>query len=307
MIRVLVTGGAGYLGTVICGRLLDRGYAVTALDSLMYGRQSLLHLCSRPNFDFVRGDVRDEGVLKPLVASHDVLIPLAAISGAPACDRDPRVAREINYEAIALLNRLRSPSQPVIFPCTNSGYGTKSGEFHCTEDSPLEPISVYGVTKVEAERLLLDSENTLTLRLATVFGVSPRMRLELLVNNFVWKAVVDGYLVLYEKHFKRNFLHIEDAADGFLYCLENFERLKGRTYNLGLDAANMTKEELALKIQEHVPGLYLHFAEVGTDPDKRNYLVSNERLRQAGFEATRSLDLGIEQLLLSYRMLKDVL
>lgn len=304
--KVLITGGAGYLGSVISHRFLEAGHEVTVLDNLMYGQsRSLLHLCSRPGFDFVRGDARDEATLRPLIARHDVLVPLAAISGAPACDRDPRLAREVNFETVELLNRLRSPEQRVIFPCTNSGYGTKSGEVFCTEETPLEPISVYGVTKVQAERLLLESENTVTLRLATVFGVSPRPRLELLVNSFVWKAVTDGYLVLYEKHFKRNFLHIEDAADGFLFCLDHFERLKGRPYNLGLNEANLSKEELALKIREHVPHLYLHFAEVGSDPDKRNYIVSNERLKNAGFEARHTLDEGIQQLLKSYRMLRD--
>lgn len=305
--RVLVTGGAGYLGSVLCGRLLARGFRVTALDNLMYGQNSLLHLCGHPDFDFVMGDVRDEALLKELVPRHDVLIPLAAISGFPACQKDPRLAHEVNLDAIALIDRLRSPQQRVVFPCTNSGYGTKSGDVFCTEDTPLEPISVYGTTKVEAERLLLERGSAVTLRLATVFGVSPRPRLELLVNNFVWKAVTDGYLVLYEKHFKRNFLHIEDAADGFLFCLDHFDRMQGRPYNLGLNEANISKEELALKIQEHVPGLYIHCAEVGTDPDKRNYIVSNARINEAGFVARHSLSEGIEQLLKSYRILTSTI
>ena len=306
--KILITGGAGYLGSVMTPNFLDRGHEVTVLDNLMYGqRTSLLACCNRKGFDFVRGDVRDERILKDLIPKHDALIPLAAISGAPACDRDPVLARQVNQEAVEALNRLRSPEQVVVFPCTNSGYGTKSGAVHCTEETPLEPISVYGVTKVAAERNLLESPNTLTLRLATVFGVSPRPRLELLVNQFAWKAITDGYLVLYEKHFKRNYLHILDAADGFAWCLDHFDAMKGTCYNLGLEDANLSKEELALKIKEHVPNLYIHSAEVGRDPDQRNYIVSNEKILKAGFAARRSLDEGLRQLLTSYRMLRDVL
>jgi len=307
-LKILITGGAGYLGSVMTPSFLDQGHEVTVLDNLMYGqRTSLLACCNRPGFDFVRGDVRDERILNELIPRHDVLIPLAAISGAPACDRDPVLARQVNQEAVETLNRLRSPQQRVIFPCTNSGYGTRSGEMFCTEESALEPISVYGITKVAAEKSLLESPNTLTLRLATVFGVSPRMRLELLVNQFAWKALVDGYLVLYEKHFKRNYLHIQDAADGFAWCLDHFEDMKGTCYNLGLQDANLSKEELAVKIKQHVPHLYIHSAEVGRDPDQRNYIVSNEKMRLAGFEARRSLDEGLRQLLVSYRMLRDLL
>jgi len=303
--KVLITGGAGYIGSVLTDLLLREGYAVTVLDSLMYDRCSLFGVCSHPDFAFVRGDVRDDRVLRDLIPKHDLLVPLAAISGAPACDRDPIAARAINQDAVVRLNELRSPDQPVVYPCTNSGYGTRSGDVYCTEETPLEPISVYGVTKVEAERVLLSSPNTVTLRLATVFGVSPRMRMELLVNQFAWRAYTDGFLVLYEKHFKRNFLHILDAAEGFLFCLRNFDRLKGRPYNLGLNEANISKEELALKIREHLPGLYIHAAEVGTDPDKRNYIVSNERINAAGFVASHSLDEGIRQLFTAFAMMRD--
>ena len=303
MERVLVTGGAGYLGSVLCEHLLAAGYTVTVVDNLMYGQNSLFHLCAHQSFDFVPGDARDESCIKQHIKSKDIIIPLAAIVGAPACDRDPLLSRSVNVEAIRLINRLRSSDQLVIFPNTNSGYGIKTNDAFCTEDTPLEPITLYGRTKVQAETELLDSPNTITLRLATVFGMSPRMRLDLLVNHFVYAAVSDGYLVIFEKDFKRNYVHIRDVADCFLYCIKNAGRMTGKPYNVGLDAANLSKGELALKVKEHVPSLFIHFSEIGSDPDKRNYLVSNQRLREAGFEAKRSLDAGIKELVKGYRML----
>jgi nucleoside-diphosphate-sugar epimerase len=301
--RVLITGGAGYLGSVLTEVLLARGRQVTVLDNLMWGQTSLLGFCHHPNFQFVLGDARDERVLKELLPQHDVIIPLAALVGASLCDRDPWAARTTNLDAILTLNRLRSPSQAVVYPNTNSGYGTQSGDLHCTEETPLEPISLYGRTKVEAEQALLGSENVVTFRLATVFGTSPRMRLDLLVNQFVLAAVKERYLVVFEKDFKRNYVHIRDVADGFDYALENVSRMRGRCYNLGLDDANLSKGELAEKIQTFVKGFFVHYAEIGSDPDQRNYIVSNERLRQAGFAAKRSLDEGIRELLVAYRML----
>jgi nucleoside-diphosphate-sugar epimerase len=238
-----------------------------------------------------------------LLTEADAVIPLAALVGAPVCERDPWLAQSINLDAIRLINRLRSPSQLIVYPTTNSGYGTKTGDVYCTEETPLEPISLYGETKAEAEKVVLDSPNGITLRLATVFGMSPRMRIDLLVNHFVYAAVTDGYLVIFEKDFKRNFIHIRDVADCFVHCIANAEHMVGRCYNVGLDAANLSKEELALKIKHYVPRFYVHFAAIGNDPDKRNYIVSNERLRQAGFEARWSLDLGIQELIKGYRML----
>ena len=302
-LRILVTGGAGYLGSVLCERLLDAGHHVTVLDSLLYQQNSLFHLCANPRFEFVHGDARDNSVVGVLAKDADALIPLAAIVGAPACDRDPLLARSVNLEAIRLLNRVRSSGQLIVYPTTNSGYGTKTGDVFCTEETPLEPISLYGQTKTQAEQELLQSPNVVTLRLATVFGMSPRMRLDLLVNHFVYAAATDGYLVIFEKDFKRNYIHIRDVADCFLYCIENSNRMAGRAYNAGLDAANLSKQELALSIKKHVPKFYIHFAEVGSDPDKRNYIVSNQRLREAGFETKRSLDEGIVELLKGYRMM----
>jgi nucleoside-diphosphate-sugar epimerase len=301
--RILVTGGAGYLGSVLSEHLLDAGHHVTVIDNLMYGQPDLFHLCANPRFEFVRADVRDEAVMRRLVKDVDVLIPLAAVVGAPACDRDPWLAQSVNLDAIRLLNRLRNASQLVIFPNTNSGYGTKSGGGHCTEETPLEPISLYGRTKVQAELELLDSPNVITMRLATVFGMSSRMRLDLLVNHFVWAAVTDRYLVIFEKDFKRNYVHIRDVADCMLHCIEHAMKIAGRPYNVGLESANLSKEELALKVKEYVPDFYLHFAAIGSDPDKRDYIVSSQRLRDVGFVARRSLEEGIQELLKGYRMM----
>ena len=302
--RVLVTGGLGYLGSILCEHLLQAGYSVTALDNLTYGtgQQGLFHLCANPAFDFIKGDVRDERLLRSALQGADMVIHLAAIVGASACERDPALARSVNLDAVVLLNRLRSPNQLVIFPNTNSGYGTTTGESLCTEDSPLEPISLYGRTKVQAERVILEKTNAIALRLATVFGMSPRMRLDLLVNHFVHAAFTEGYLVIFEKDFKRNFVHVRDVADCMIHCITRADKMAGRPYNVGLDSANLSKAELALKIKEHVPKFYVHFAPIGQDPDKRNYVVSSQRLREAGFETRRPLDEGIRELLKGYAM-----
>lgn len=302
--RVLVTGGLGYIGSILCEHLLDAGFHVTALDNLMYGagQQGLFHLCANESFDFIKADVRDESVMKSAVKDADIIVHLAAIVGASACDKDPTLATTVNYDSVKLLNRLRSPQQLVIYPNTNSGYGATTGQAYCTEDTPLEPISLYGRTKVDAERLLLDSPNAVAFRLATVFGFSPRMRLDLLVNHFVYAAVKEGYLVLFEKDFKRNFVHVRDVADAMLHAIGNRERMVGGVFNLGLDSANVSKEELAMRVKAHVPNFYLHFAAIGQDPDKRNYIVSSAKLKAAGFEANRSLDDGIKELIKGYRM-----
>lgn len=301
--RVLVTGGAGYLGSVLCEHLLKAGYQVTALDNLMFGQKSLFHLCADPAFEFVFGDARDEALVGRLLGQADVIIPLAALVGAPACERDPWTARSVNRDAVRMLNERRSPDQLLVIPITNSGYGTKSGEVLCTEESPLEPISLYGRLKVEVERALLQTPGVVSLRLATVFGMSPRMRIDLLVNHFTYAAVTDGYIVLFEKDFKRNYIHIRDVADAFLHAIEHGEQMAGRPYNAGLDDANLSKEQLALRVKAHVPEFVIQCSEIRSDPDKRNYIVSNQRLREAGFAARRQLDEGIQELVKGYRLL----
>jgi nucleoside-diphosphate-sugar epimerase len=301
--RILVTGGAGYLGSILCGRLLEAGHRVTVLDNLRSGGAGLFHLCAEGNLDFVRGDARDEGALQPLLRGADVVIPLAAVVGAPACDRDPWAARSVNLDAIRTLDRLRGRDQLVVFPTTNSGYGTRSGEVACTEDTPLEPVSLYGRTKAEAEAGLLESGNAITLRLATVFGMSPRMRLDLMVNHFVHAAVTDGCILLFEKDFRRNFVHIRDVADCFVHCIRRSSRMTGRAYNVGLDSANLTKEQLAAKVREAVPSFRILHSDTGADPDRRDYVVSNQRLRESGFEAKRSLEEGIAELVKGCRMI----
>lgn len=304
MERILVTGGAGYLGSVLVGHLLRRGYQVTVVDSLVFGGSSLLTYCTHPNFDFIPGqDVRNENAMSQLLKRHEVIFPLAAVVGATACKLDPETAKSVNFESIKLLNRLRSSGQRVIWPCTNSGYGTRTGEMYCTEETPLEPTTLYGVTKVDAERELLNSPNSISLRLATVFGPSPRMRRDVLVNDFTYRAVRDGYLVIYEKDFRRNYIHIEDVAECFCHCLEHFEEMKGEAYNVGLNDVFISKGELAEKIKTHVPSLYIHYAEVGSDPDKRNYVVSCDKIKKKGFEAKRSLDEGIKHLIQAYKLL----
>lgn len=301
--EILVTGGAGYLGSVLVPRLLEAGHTVTVVDNLLYSQTSLLGVAGHPRFRFERGDARDEQILGVLLKKADFIIPLAALVGAPACEANTDLAVSLNLEAVRSLLRLRSPSQGVVFPTTNSGYGTTTGEIYCTEETPLNPISVYGKTKVTAEQELLDAGNAITLRLATVFGVSPRMRLDLLVNTFVHEAVTRGYLMVYEKDYKRNYVHIADVADCFLFSIENHDRMKDEAYNVGLDEANHSKEDLALLVKEQVPSFNVFFSEAGKDPDQRNYIVSNAKLRERGFVATRSVHQGITELLQAYRML----
>lgn len=301
--KVLITGGAGYIGSILTEHLLARGDQVHAIDSLDHGDHSLFQFCANKNYQFTKGDARDKALMQRAVKDADVIVPLAAMVGAPVCAKDPERAKAVNFDAVVELARMRSPSQLVIYPNTNSGYGIGEGDVHCTEDSPLKPISVYGRTKCDAELALLDQPNVITFRLATVFGASPRMRIDLLVNHFTYSAVTDGYLVVFEAHFKRNYIHIRDVADCMIYAVENSAKMAGRPYNLGLDDANLSKRELCEKIKQHVPRFFVHYAEIGEDPDKRDYIVSNQRLREAGFEAQRGLDDGIEELMKAYRTL----
>ncbi len=302
--KILVTGGAGYLGSVLVPHLLDEGHEVTVLDTFLYGQASLLDCCHEPRLTIVRGDARDEPLVATLVGKADAILPLACLTGAPLCDRDPRAARSVNLDGVALILKHRSPSQWVVFPTTNSGYGVGEHDVFCTETTPLRPVSLYGRLKVEAETLVLDRPNTLTLRLATVFGVSPRMRLDLLVNDFTYRAVTDGFVVLFEAHFKRNYVHVRDVARAFIHGLANFDRMKGEPYNVGLSEANLSKRELCEEIKKQVPRFAVVEAEVGRDPDQRNYVVSNEKIERAGFKATVSLQTGIAELIKGYQVIR---
>ncbi len=301
--RILVTGGAGYIGSVLVAELLAQGARVTVLDNLMYRQQSLLDCCGQENFEFISGDICNDDLMADLLPRFDVIIPLAAIVGAPACDRNPAYAQRVNVEAQRLMIKKLSREQKVIYPTTNSGYGIGDKDAFCTEQSPLRPVSGYGRQKVEAEKMLLDRGNAITFRLATVFGISPRMRMDLLVNDFTYRAYRDRFIVLFEEHFRRNFVHIRDVASAFVFGLRNFERMKGEPFNVGLSSANLTKRQLCEKIKEYVPDFYIHSAPVGQDPDKRDYLVSNEKIEALGWKPSRTLDLGIRELLRGFRIL----
>lgn len=302
--KILITGGAGYLGSILVPHLLTLGHHVTVVDSLLYRQATLLDCCANPAFEFVRGDCRDERVMAPLVRQADCILPFAAIVGAPACDRDQLAATSTNRDAVALMARLRSPSQRVLVPITNSGYGIGTPGVLCTEDSPLRPVSLYGQTKVEAERIVMETGEAVSFRLATVFGASPRMRLDLLVNDFVYRAVTDRTVVLFEAHFKRNYIHVRDVARVFVHGIEHFDEMKGRSYNVGLSDANLSKHELCEQIRRQIPGFVFLLSETGQDPDRRDYIVSNARIEATGWSPMHSLDDGISELVRAYRIVR---
>ena len=303
MAKILVTGAAGYIGSTMVPRLLCEGHHVLAVDNFMYRQTTLLDCCNNPNFDIVRGDCRDRELIGECLKGVDVIIPLACLTGAPLCKADPVGARTIIRDAVRDIIAMRSKEQRIIFPTTNSGYGVgEKGKF-CTEQTPLRPVSLYGRLKVEIEQELLDAGNVITLRLATVFGASPRMRTDLLVNDFVLRAVRDRFIVLIEADFKRNYLHIRDAADAFGHCLANFEAMKDQPYNVGLSEANISKRELCEQIRKQVPEFYFTEHELGEDPDKRDYIVSNEKMEAAGFKARRTLAEGIAELIKAFSVI----
>jgi nucleoside-diphosphate-sugar epimerase len=305
--KILVTGGAGYVGSTLAGELLAAGHQVTVVDNFMFHQNSLGHLCRYPGFQIVRGDVRSEKIMLPLLKEADVIIPLAALVGAPLCNRDPLAATSTNRDAIVWMAKHLSKQQRVLMPNTNSGYGIGEKAAYCTEDSPLNPISLYGIDKVAAEKAVLEFGNAISFRLATVFGMSPRMRIDLLVNDFTYRAVTDRFIVLFEGHFRRNFVHVRDVAGAFLHGIEHFEKMKGQAYNVGLSEANVSKRELCERIKKHVPEFVIMEAPVGEDPDKRDYVVSNEKIEKTGFFAKVSLDDGIRELLKGYRMIRNTI
>ncbi|HRY16248.1 MAG: NAD(P)-dependent oxidoreductase [Candidatus Competibacteraceae bacterium] len=301
---ILVTGGAGYLGSILVPELLGQGHRVLVLDNFLYRQNSLAAVCTHPAFTVVNGDIRAESTLRPLLAMADVVIPLAAIVGAPACARDPVGARSVNVDAIGMMLDRLSPQQRVLMPTTNSAYGTGDEQHDCTEESPLRPISQYAREKVEIEQRLLQHENAISFRLATVFGMSPRMRMDLLVNDFTYRAVTDRALVLFEAHFKRNYLHVRDVTRVFLHGLERFEAMRGQIYNVGLSNVNLSKLGLCQRIQCYIPDFVFLEAPIGQDPDQRNYIVSNAKVEMTGFHPAYSLNDGIQELIKGYTMIR---
>jgi nucleoside-diphosphate-sugar epimerase len=303
--NILVTGGAGYLGSTMVLDLLNAGHTVTVLDNFMFKQTSLNHACHHPNFSVIKGDIRMESTMAPLVAKADIVIPLAALVGAPICALDPVGATTTNHEAIELMLRLLSKQQIVLMPTTNSAYGTGDENNFCTENSPLRPISQYAIEKVAIEKELMQRENAISFRLATVFGMSPRMRIDLLVNDFTYRAVHDRFVVLFESSFKRNYVHVRDVSRAFQHAILNFDKMKGQIYNVGLTEANVSKRELCEQIKLQVPDFTFIDAPVGKDPDQRNYIVSNAKIEATGFKTSMSLDAGIAELIKGYTMIKN--
>jgi nucleoside-diphosphate-sugar epimerase len=301
--KILITGGAGYLGSVITKKMLEAGHSVTAIDNLAFKQLSPLQFTSNPNYNFIYGDIRNVDFLKHQVGIHDVIIPLAAIVGFPACKADPKLAWEVNFTQIETILDSIGDEHIILYPNTNSGYGIGEGQSECTEESPLNPISVYGESKCAAEKLLLDCSQAICFRLATVFGTSTRMRTDLLVNEFVYKAMTDKYITVFEKHFKRNFIHIQDVANVFLWALNNYETMKHNVYNVGLSNANLSKQELLEKIQQYIPDFAISYSDFYEDPDKRDYIVSNAKIEKTGWNPKYSLDDGIIELMKTYQVL----
>ena len=295
--NILVTGGAGYIGSVLVPILLKNKHSVTVLDNFLFNQNSFQNLNKTNNIEIIKGDVRDKIIFKELISKADLIIPLAALVGAPLCDKYPKEAKEVNLDSISYLNSQLSKDQKIILPVSNSGYGIGTpGEF-CTEESPLNPISLYGRTKVESESIIMERENSVSFRLATVFGMSPRMRIDLLVNYFVNKAITDKKIEIFEGNFKRNYVHINDVAEVFNFTINNFNKMKSNTFNFGLENANFSKIELAEKIKHHVENFEIIISENGSDPDKRDYIVSNKKILQRGYIFKEDLDSGIIELL----------
>ena len=305
MNKVFISGGAGYIGSVLAEKLLENDFHVTVLDKQMYNKTSLLPCIKYGNkFNFIRGDVKDENLLKNLVSQNDIIIPLAALVGAPLCDRNPIEAEMVNFKHVANVCKFKSNSQIVIYPNSNSGYGATDGISACTEDSPMNPISIYGTTKLRAELECKSVENHVTLRLATVFGASPRPRFDLLVNNLVMRAIKEKMIVLYENQAMRNYIHVKDIVDVFLHAINNWEVYKNKTFNAGNDEINCNKLQLVQKIQQNVP-LEIIQAEYTKDPDGRNYIVSSQKLYNTGFKCKYDLDFGIKELIKVVNMIDE--
>jgi nucleoside-diphosphate-sugar epimerase len=301
--KVLVTGGAGYLGTTLVPALLAKGYDVTVYDNLMFQQNVMLECCAHPNFHFINADVRNTARLTEAIKNKDIIIPLAALVGAPLCAKDENSTIAINRDAVITLNKLRSKNQIILFPTTNSGYGIGQENLHCTEETPLQPISLYGTTKSDAEADLLNSENVITYRLATVYGCSPRMRLDLLVNDFTYRAWSQRYIVLFEAHFMRNYIHVRDVAKAFIHGIDNFDSMKNTMYNVGLSSANLSKMELCLEIKKQIPDFFITESEFNKDPDQRNYIISNAKIEATGYMPEHDIQMGITELIKGFSIM----
>ena len=303
--KVLITGGAGYIGSILTPMLLNQGYDVTVVDNFMYKQNSLNHVCSYKNFSVHNKDVRVFDDIKKIFADADIIIPLAAYVGAPLCKKDPVGATTVNKDSIFLMLDKLSKDQRVIMPTTNSAYGSGDEDNFCTEESPLNPISQYAIEKVEVEKRLMEFENFISFRLATVFGMSPRMRIDLLVNDFTYRAVYDGFVVLFESHFKRNYIHVNDVCRAFLHAINNYEEMKGQIFNVGLSDTNISKFDLCKEINKKLPDFKYLEEPIGKDPDQRNYIVSNEKIESTGFKTETSLAMGIDELIKGFTMIKN--
>lgn len=302
--KILVTGAAGYIGSILVPELLAAGHEVVAVDDFIYGQTSLLDVCNNPKLTIHRHDGRDREFMRKLTAKADVIIPLACIVGAPACDRKPEEARSVNLDAVKALVDMSGKGQMILSPTTNSGYGVGEAGIFCTEETPMRPISLYGRLKVELEDHLLASGRAISLRLATVFGISPRMRLDLLVNDFTYRAVTDRFIILFEAHFKRNYIHVRDVSAAFMHALANFDTMKNQAYNVGLSEANLSKMELCTEIKKQVPDFCIMESEVGKDLDQRNYIVSNDKIEKTGFRTKVTLQAGIQELIKGYQVIR---
>ncbi|MFH0772484.1 MAG: NAD(P)-dependent oxidoreductase [Candidatus Omnitrophota bacterium] len=302
--KILVTGGAGYIGSILVPELLKDKNEVTVIDNFMYNQSSLLDSCHNAGFEIIRADARNMQVISEHIKKADAIFPLACLTGAPLCDKFPSEAKSVNLDAVRLILKIRSKDQMIIFPTTNSGYGIGQKGIYCTEKTPLKPISHYGILKVSAEKALLEAGNCVTLRLATAFGISPRMRLDLLVNDFTYRAVNDRFLVLFEARAKRNYIHVRDVAKAFLHCLKNFDKMKNEAYNVGLSDANLSKLELCEEIKKQLPHFYFTESNIGSDPDKRDYVVSNEKIEKTGYKPDFSIQRGVEELIKGYQIIR---
>lgn len=302
--KILITGGAGYIGSVLVPRLLAEGHEVTVVDSFMYQQTPLLDCCVSPKLTIIRGDARDERLMTGLLPKFDAILPLACLTGAPICDKDPVAAKTINHDAVRFLAEKKGAQQMLIFPSTNSGYGVGEKGIECDEETPLRPVSLYGRLKVELEKYLLDRGDCVTFRFATLFGTAPRMRLDLLVNDFTYRAVVDRFVILFEPHFKRNYLHVRDGAGAFIHAMAKYDQMKGRPFNVGLSDANISKWELCEVIKKYLTNFTFMEAPVGKDPDQRNYIVSNARIESTGFRTTIGLDAGVQELIRGYQVVR---